>query len=263
MTDEAQRQQALVAALLRGPQAAEPAALGLTEDAGRAAEGLAAYRANAAAVAERALTAAFATLRALLGADDFRQLAREHWRAEPPARGDLGEWGAALPDWIAAHPGLADWPYLADVARLDLALHRCERAADGAFDPASLALLESADPAALRLVPMPGCALVQSAWPIAAIHAAHRADADDAAFDHARAAIDARRAESVLVARSGWRAAVHPLAPADAGFFAALLADADLAAALDAAGEGFDFAAWLARALGNGWVERVAPVQPR
>jgi hypothetical protein len=258
MNREAMRQQALLAALL-DPAATEGAAsLGLREQGARARAGLAAYRGNAAALAERALAAVFPTLQSLLGEDDFRHLAREHWRARPPERGDLGEWGAELPAWIEAHAGLAAWPYLADCARLDLALHRCERAEDAAFDAASLALLASDDPASLRLLFLPGSACLRSAWPVAAIHAAHRPDADAAAFDHARAAIEHRQGQTVLVARHGWRATVHELAPADGAFTEALLAGASLAAALDQAGASLDFSAWLARALRDGWLKGVA-----
>ena len=52
-----------------------------------------------------------------------------------------GSGATALPEWLAGHEALAAWPYLADCARLDLALHRCERAADAVFDAASLARL--------------------------------------------------------------------------------------------------------------------------
>lgn len=241
---EAARQQALLAAIV-APQAAADAPPGLR-----------AYRANANAGAERALAAACPTLRALIGEADFAQLAREFRHAHPPQRGDLGEWGDALPEWIAAHPGLGDWPYLADCARLDLALHRCERAADAAFDAASLGLLASADPARLRLHLMPGVAVIASNWPLASIHAAH-ADGAEQAFERAREAIAGQRGEAVVVARAGWRGTVQRIdAPGTAAFMQALLQGADLAGALDAAGAGFDFAAWLAQAVRHQWLAK-------
>ena len=222
--------------------------------------GLRAYRANAHASAERALAAACPTVQALLGDADFAQLAREFWHAEPPRRGDLGEWGDALPPWIDAHPGLAAWPYLADCARLDLALHRCERAADALFDAASLALLSTAEPARLRLCPMPGVQALASRWPLASIHAAHAARSDDGLFALARERIEQGQGEAVVVARTGWRSVVHPIDGPGLAFMQALAREADLAQALDAAGEGFDFAAWLGAALRGGWLKEVAPV---
>ena len=245
---EHRRQQQLLAALAAPrADAAAPA-------------GLRAYRANAHASARRALATACQTLAALLGDDDFAALAREFWHAHPPVRGDLGEWGDALPGWIAAHAGLAEWPYLADCARLDLALHRCERAADAVPDTGSLELLGHADPSRLRLRLLPGVAVLASAWPVASIHAAHARGADDAAFDVARERIAERLGESVVVARDGWRAVVHPVAAPALAFMQALSNASDLARALDVAGDGFDFAAWLADGLRLRWLQRVEHV---
>jgi hypothetical protein len=70
------------------------------------------------------------TVQQLVGDAAFGVIARALWQAHPPLAGDLAEWGGALPDWLAADPALADEPHLADVARVDLALHRAESAAD-------------------------------------------------------------------------------------------------------------------------------------
>lgn len=253
---EARRQSGLLAALAvpRPETGATPEAGAL--GAGDAQRGLRAYRANAHASAERALTAACPTLRALIGADDFAHLAREFWHAHPPRRGDLAVWGDALPAWLDAHAGLAAWPYLGDCARLDLALHRCERAADAALETATLALLADGDPRRLRLQLRPGVQCFASRWPVATLHAAH-ARRGDALFETARARIQAGEGEAVVVARDGWRAAVRRIDAAGLAFMQALLRDADLGHALDAAGEGFDFTAWLADALRHHWLQRV------
>ena len=256
MMNEALRQQSLLAALGSGAAGLT----GLREPGARAARGLEAYRANAEAIAARALGSSFATVRAMLGDDDFPRLAREFWRAHPPLRGDLGEWGEALPDWLAAHAALARWPWLADGARLDLALQRCERAADAVLDVASLAQLETGDPARLRLELMPGSALLRSPWPIATIHRAHQLDGEEAerAFAAVREAIAEGRGEQVLVARRGWRALVHALDRPTADWTQDLLAGVNLADALAHAGAAFDFAAWLAIALRESWLKGVA-----
>lgn len=255
LAKEAQRQRALLAALT-SPHP-DTLALPVRESATRAARGLGAYRANAHALAERALGAAFPTVQAMLGGDNFPHLAREFWQAEPPQRGDIGEWGEALPAWLAAHTGLAEWPWLADCARLDLALHRCERAEDASLDAASLALLQSEDPQTLQLVLLPGTALIVSRWPLATIHAAHQGG-DDSAFETVRAALAAQQGETVLVVRQGWRATVQRLDEAEARWVGALLAGLDLSRALQQAGDDFDFAAWLSRALAGAWLKGAA-----
>ena len=261
--DEARRQRALLLAL-RGPHSGvEPLPPGLRETGVRAARGLEAYRAHAESVAGRALGSAFPTVRAMLGDDAFGQLARRFLRAHPPERGDLGEWGGALSAFIADQPGLAEWPWLADSARLDETLHRCERAEDAALDPASLALLESTDPARLGIALMPGVAVLESAWPIVGIHAAHRleGEAATAAFAALKSALaGVHEPGAAIVARDGWRAVASEIDVAAAGFMQALAAGQNLDTALDGAGASFDFSSWLAMALRGAWMKGVVVV---
>ena len=222
----------------------------------RAASGLDAYRGTVEAAAERALSATFPTVAALVGASDFGRLARACLRDDPPRDGDLGEWGAGFAAWLGRPVRWAEWSYLGDCAALDQAVHRCERAADAVFDSASLALLETTDPTRLHVRLRPGSAVLASPWPIATIHAAHRDPAST--FEVARAALAAGRGEQVLVVRSGWRAAVVAIDAPTAGFTGSLLDGVDLARALDRAGAAFDFTAWLAEALRGGWLQGVA-----
>jgi hypothetical protein len=255
---EARRQQGLLAALAAAP-ADVLADLRIREPGARAARGLEAYRANAEALAERALGAVFATVQPMVGEENFQHLACEFWQAQPPLRGDVGEWGGVFPEWLEAHAAMARWPWLGDCARLDLALHHNERAEDAVFDAASLALLESTDPALLSMQLMPGTAVLRSRWPIATIHAAHRVDAGrgEEAFANVREALEAERGEQVLVVRQGWRAAVRALGHADAEWSRSLLAGANLSTALECAGAGFDFASWLGAAVREQWVKGV------
>jgi hypothetical protein len=209
--------------------------------------GLAAYRANAGAAAERALAAAFPTIQQLLGEDSFAALARAFWHRHPPLGGDLGAWGEGLAAFIADAESLAEEPYLPDMARLEWAVHSAERAADAA-PLAGLELLQNADAAALQIGYTPGAAVVESVHPIVTIWAAHRSAAPDR-FDAVRAAFAAGQGECALVLRSGFKAVVHALAPPEARYTQALLQGQSLAAALAQAGESFDFENWLITAL--------------
>ena len=95
------------------------------------------------------------------------------------------------------------------------------------------------------------------------IHHAHQTEADERerAFDAVRAALAEPRAggfrQHVLVARKGWRAVVHRLDAAEAGFAQSVQRGASLGAALREAGDGFDFAQWLGRALRESWLKGV------
>lgn len=263
MAREAARQQALVAALWNTDRGAGAALDGWCRDSPvTVARGLQAYRGNAVANAARALSAAYPTVCALIGIDDFQQLARELWLEQPPLQGDLAQWGEPLAAWLQVHPALGEWPYLGDCARLDWAKHCCERAADAELDAPSIARLGDTDPARLRIELRPGLAVVASPWPIVTVHEAHREGAGTEALLGARAALRAGVAESALVSRSGWRAHVHRIDCATVAWTQRLLAGDSLATAIDAVSEDvaagrFDLAAWLGAALASGWLKGI------
>jgi Putative DNA-binding domain len=272
---EAMRQRLLLRAVWRDAPAAS--LQGWTRGIA-AASGLAAYQANAGALAERALAGAYPTLAALVGPASFAALARHFWQQHAPLHGDLGLWGQALPAFVAASAQLADEPCLADCARLDWALHAATRAADAPPLSPALDLLASTEPRQLRLRLAPGAAVVPSRWPIVTVWQAHRHDhgndhgnehgnqdgdqhsADGDRFAAARQAFDEARAETAFVWRDE-RFVVHAQAidSADAAFSNACIDGATLAGALDAAGAAFAFDRWLARALSSRWLLAVQP----
>lgn len=217
-------QQAFVDALLGRGEA--PA--GLTG----AERGLSAYRSNLHALSAQALGVPFTRVREALGEDDFATLAWSFWRAHPPERGDLAQWGGALASFLIERAG--EDSGLPDLARLDWALHQAERAADAELDAASLALLGTTPPEALWLQLRPGVALL------------------------------AQQLGAVLVWRQGWRGEWQGLTAGEAAFVQALLDGESLAAALacsEVKGSGpeadFDFGAWLQAALQNAWLQGV------
>jgi len=252
--NELDRQQALLRSLwARDDGASLACAVG--EQGARLLRGWQAYQANGGASAERALAQRCPTVQALLGEASFAALSRAFWHAQPPQRGDLAEFGDKLPAFIEASEQLADVPYLADCARLDGLVARCEQAADGVCDTASLALLAEVDPAALSLVLVPAVALLSSAWPVASLWLAHRPSDDAAArLDAARAALAEGRGEHALVWRDGWRARVQAVGEADARWTQALLDGRPLSEASDRAGGGFAFEPWLLQAVQHGWL---------
>jgi hypothetical protein len=256
---EAMRQQALMAALCHDLELPTLATWLRADTPGgaRAERGLSAYRANAGASAERALAVAYPVVRQIVGEDSFAALARALWRAHPPVKGDLAQFGDTLAAFIEGSAQLADEPYLADCARLEWALHQCEQAEDAADSPSGLELLAGQDPQALYLHLHPGCQLLSSRYPLASIWLAHQGTAADR-FAPVRAALAAEQAEHALVWRQGWRGQVALLCDADALLTRAVLQPQTLAQALDAAGAAFDFGAWLMRALQLGWLASVS-----
>lgn len=256
MNTEAERQRALLAAILQRDDGVALQPWMAKRPAG-VARGLQAYQANAGASAERALAAAFPTVQALVGEESFAALARAYWQAEPPVRGDLAQLGAGLPAFIANSEQLADVPYLADMARLDWQLAEAERAADARCEPETLQRLADTEPARLRLVLMPGAAILHSSYPVVSLWKAHQ-PGDDATAHKARARtmLAASQGEHAFVWRDGWRARAEALEPATARWMQSLLAGEPLALALERAGEGFMFEAWLVQALQGQWLWR-------
>ncbi len=214
MSALARQQQALLADLL-GP----PSAVHVHR---RVAElvhapwqrGFQVYQANGHAMAQAGLAAAFPVLAQLLGEESFAQLARAFWHTSPPQRGDIAQWGAALPAFVAASAQLADEPYLADVAQVEWALHVAGNAADREADPASLALLTQADPGHLGLLLAPACCCLASPWPVVSIVNAH-VEASPS-LEEAGRRLRASQGESALIWRQGLHARVREALPGEA-----------------------------------------------
>lgn len=258
---EALRQQMLLRALLGD---ARPAVVGgwmrePSTSPERFTRGLKAYQANAGALAERALAAAYPVLQQLIGEESFAALARVFWRQQPPQRGDMALWGEALPAFVEAADQLADEPYLADVARVEWALHAAASAADGPQAPQGLHRLAEAEPERLRFAFVPGTALVRSPHPVASIWLAHQDAAvdDEQRFAPVRRAFAEGRGETAFIVREGLKPALHAMDAAETGFVQSLMDGKSLHEALSRNGAEFDFSAWLARALQGRWIAAV------
>lgn len=144
----AEEQQQLADWIWAQPGATPPA--GLRAVGGSLEQGLSAYREHAKALAVRALASHCPRLAAWLGEAEFGGLAWAYARAHPPRLGDMNRWGAELPAFLAALPGMeAEPPAL---AALDLGLHGLLSAADQPEPDAGLwTLLQTVPAECLRL----------------------------------------------------------------------------------------------------------------
>ena len=229
-----------------------------------ARRGLQAYQSHGLALAERALGAAYPVIARLLGDENFAALAQHLWRQQPPTCGDMAQWGSGLANFLAEAPQLAAEPFLAEVARVEWALHRASFAADASPDLASFACLSAEPPATPSLKLSPGVWLLASAFPVVSLIDAHRLPPADRppALALAAALMARGTGENVLVWREGFRAQLKCISAAERAFLAALLAGESLDAALTKAGcaeeqgsqPAFDFTEWLAHAVKIGLV---------
>ena len=110
-------------------------------DAGAA--GLSVYRNTVAKGCADALVANFPSVERVTGADWLTAAAVRHAADHPPARPSLLDYGQAFPDWLADFPPAEDMPFLADLARLDLAWTRAHLAVDA--PPLAAAAFEALD----------------------------------------------------------------------------------------------------------------------
>jgi hypothetical protein len=247
------QQQALLHALL-GADAPPPGLQALP--AVSTARGLAAYQGHLRSLSARSLGQVFTQLVAHLGEADFAALAWSFWRAEPPASGDLAQWGSGLEAFLMDRAGAASG--LPGLARLDWALHRAERAANAVLDVDSLQCLATEAPDTLQLALRPGLQLLHM-------------EAEALSL----LGMDGMGPRHVLVWRQAWRAEWATVSALQASFFGAVLAGHSLQSALEAAAarpdsppdETFDFADWLQSALQQEWLcgasRRTASDRPR
>lgn len=238
--------QSLLSDALRRPARAKAAAPLFDGEPGRIEALIGVYRGNRIANALKALRAAYPVVAALVGDEFFEALGRAYLRAHPASSGDLNSFGDGLPGFVDEFEPARPLAYLADVTRIEWAVHRAYGAEDAmAPTQAALGAALASDPALARLRLSAGTSLLACASPAGSIWLAHQGAGD-------LEAIDPAIAELVLVFRSGLDTRVEVLADADARFVAATLDGRPLGEALDAAlaaDTGFDLGATLRRWL--------------
>lgn len=182
------------------------------------------YRNNLAASLSDALETGFPVLLKLLGADSFKTLALIFSRAHPPTSRALSQYGQALPEFLEGFQPLAAYPYLADIARLELAIRRSYHAAD--TEPLNAAGLAPETLMELTPVLSPATQILASPYPIHGIW--QRNTQPDAPKPQPVA-------EAVVITRPEFDPIPHLLPPGGLAFAQALDGRATVALALERA----------------------------
>lgn len=207
-------QEAFADALLGGE--AGPLAQQLDPTGADALQRIGIYRRSVQANLVRALRAAFPVVRRLVGDAFFDEAARQHAVARPPVCADLNRYGDGFGSFLQGYPHAAALPWLADVARLEWAVHEASMAAEGeAPDYAALARVPEAAQAGLGFALRPSVRVVRSAYPILAVWEANQPDRDGTP---GRTEGDDR----VLVWREAGLVRAAPMTPREADFVDAL-----------------------------------------
>jgi len=192
------------AALLAGDE--RGVAPDVVDDGVNASARLAVYRHHVLTSLTAALEATFPVVCRLVDRRFFGWLADSYVRAHPPAGPCLFEYGADLPEFIAAFPACAPLPWLADVARLEWAMNVALHAPDAVpLEPEALRTLPPATLARLTLHLDPSVTLLASRWPVDAIWDANQAGVDPAPtvdLDAGGAWLEIRRRDGDVVRRA-------------------------------------------------------------
>jgi hypothetical protein len=145
----------------------------------RSRAGLSVYRNTVAKARADALSGLFPTVERLVGADWFRQAALAFGGEAPPQTPVLDDYGLDFPAWLTAFPPAREMPYLAPVARLDLAWNRAHRSVDApVLSAADVAGMPAAALLAARASPHPSLQMFWFDWTVPSIWLANRPDAD-------------------------------------------------------------------------------------
>jgi hypothetical protein len=139
-----------------------------------AARRFAVYRNNVAVGLVDALARRFPVIERLVGQAFFRGMGKLYLQAQRPKSPVVMEWGDTFPEFLAAFPPLAGYPYMADVARIEVARTRAYHAADARPIAPERLLAAAADPAAARLGLHPSVQVLSLAFPAASIWAANQ-----------------------------------------------------------------------------------------
>jgi hypothetical protein len=162
-----------------------------------------------------AVATRFPVVERLVGAEFFREMARVYVSRDPPRSPILLRYGSTFPAFIEGFAPVAAVPYLADVARLELARGCAYHAADALpLAPHAFADLKPGDFARTSLRLHPSVNLLTSPWPIVSIWQAHQGAAEPAVANWTP--------EAALVARPDLDVEVRHLPPGGYQFLTAL-----------------------------------------
>lgn len=243
-------QQSVFAAALLDPARPCPPGLRAWNGSDPAAR-LTVYRNNVISSLVDALAETFPVVQELIGEEFFRAMAALFVRQAPPRSRILAHYGAEMPDFIAQFEPARSVPYLADMARLEIARVRAFHAADAetlSAESVNLAMANADHIGASSLACHPSVQLVSSPYAIVSLWAAHQGEDD-------LSSVDPFSAEAAMILRQGLDVIVLRLPPGGAEFVAALQQGRCLDDAVQAAmvaDPGFDLTAHLALLLAHG-----------
>ncbi len=174
------------------------------------------HRNNIAVSLIEVLVSHFPVCHRIVGNRFFTWIAQEFVAGHKPATPLLMSYGDDLPAFIESFAPAGDVPYLADVARLELAWIRAYHSLEQVpLGVEALKPLSPRDLMAARILLHPSVQLIRSPYPVGTIWAMHQLDNEPVAPEE-------WKAEDVLVVRPGAEVLVHRLPAGTAVFLSAV-----------------------------------------
>jgi hypothetical protein len=189
------------------------------------------YRNNVTVSLIDALADTYPVVQALVGEVFFRAMARVFAQVSPPRSRLMVYYGDTFADFVASFPPAATVPYLADVARLEMARVRAYHAADAAALQTEALQAALADPGqvlSLQLHVHPSVQMIASPFAVVSLWAAHQGAL-------CLTSVDPDVAQTALVFRHGLDVDTLALKAGDARFVSALQTGQSLLGAAQAA----------------------------
>lgn len=190
------------------------------------------YRNNVMVSLIDALADTYPVVQTLVGEAFFRAMAWVFAGNNPPRSAVMAYYGRDFADFVAAFPPAASVPYLADVARLEMARVMAYHAADVVSIHPQVLQAALADPEqllSLQLVLHPSVHVIESSFAIFSVWAAHQGAVS-------ASSVDPDEAQTALVYRAGLDVDTMEISAGAGTFVSTLLTGQTLADAAQAAG---------------------------
>lgn len=217
-------------------------------------KGLEIYRRNLQANAVRALKISYPTVLKLVGDEVFVYAVEQLLTQDPPNTGDWGLWGEHFSKLLRYVSALQDFPYVADIARLDFALHLLGREKDVELDMSSMSLLGTCELDQLRVVLNPSIKILVSEFPISDIYSANHGLASEVELflNQARQKLVAGSGQTVLLYRPQFKPLLRSVDTSEGAWLKLLQHGMSIGKALDTltdAKHDFSLETWLPLAI--------------
>ena len=225
-----------------------PAPEGVGKDTNPAPKRFAVYRNNVVVSLMEALAAAYPSILAIMGQENFDRVARIYVSEHPPVSPIMQQFGSEFHAFLEGFKPLRKSPFLTDVARAESAWLDAWHAADAqCLTPEQLGGVDPERTLELVFSPHPAVHLLSSAYPLF--------DLFNARYEWPAPGLNLDEAQSVLITRPVLECRITPLDRAQTAFVSALISGQSLGASISEAGalsDNFDPASAIALVLQTG-----------